>query len=749
MPDDVNFASPSESCLPTANSSAVVAPLVMPPSPSGVGARNLCLVTPDIVGPVRNGGIGTACEAIARTWSDAGHRVTVLFVSDQQIDDHAAKAWVARYAEIGIKFVFCPVSRQRLTNPAPLQLSYNAWMWLKTRQFDLIYFPEWKGLGHYTLAAKRSGMAFIRTQIIIGTHSPTLWHLEGNRQLPYIEALCADALERQSTEAADVVVSPSEYMLQWLQDAGWALPQKRLVIPNPLPAHAYGKPATTANRQVKEIVFFGRLETRKGLYVFLSALKNMEVKFFNGISVTFLGKGDNTVVNAIHSARIPGVNSWNILTDKDTIEATDYVSSPGRLAVLPSLCENASMAVAECIGRGAAFLAFDVGGTSDLLHPDDWASHLLPPTPSALTSALRNALLHGLPPPARPTTLPHAIEAMWRSLVDTYTEPKRIEVPRCDWPLVSIVLVTRNRPDTLLQALDGIRAQTWPNLEVILVDDGSTSPEALNIIESIREEFVDRDWKIINQENFYLGAARNAGWRCSSGEYIIFHDDDNISLPHLVETYVRCAQRAEADIVTAAMAIFEGDDLPDNGIEHAEEIFAPLGGVRSAGVFMNLYGDAHACIRRVALDRLGGFSEDYGIGHEDWELFARATINGMTVISVPEPLFWYRLSKNSMLRSSLSPEANLLRGGRPFIELLPPQYRAALAHALALSCTTMSMKFCPLESAPEAVSYETFRHPLSPHPASRCGRMSLAYYRLYGRPIIGPILTVIRRVFTG
>jgi hypothetical protein len=241
-----------------------------------------------------------------------------------------------------------------------------------------------------------------------------------------------------------------------------------------------------------------------------------------------------------------------------------------------------------------------------------------------------------------------------------------------------------------------------------------------------------------------LGAARNLGWRQSAGEYIIFHDDDNLSLPHLVETYVRAAQKSTADIVTAAMATFEGDDLPDSGIEYAEEIFAPLGGVLSAGVFMNLYGDAHACIRRDALERLGGFSEDHGVGHEDWELFARATIHGMKVLSVPEPLFWYRISKDSMLRTSRTPEANLLRSGRPFLQLLPVQYRAAMAHALALSYMATALQSWPGHANLE-VGDETTLHRLSPLATSRCGKMSLAYYRLFGRPLIGPLLSAIRR----
>ncbi len=122
---------------------------------------------------------------------------------------------------------------------------------------------------------------------------------------------------------------------------------------------------------------------------------------------------------------------------------------------------------------------------------------------------------------------------------------------------------------------------------------------------------------------------------------------------------------------------------PPGGVEAATEIFAPIGGVYATGAYANLYGDAHALFRRDALERLGGFSEDFGVGHEDWELLARATLSGMTVLAVPEPLFWYRISPDSMLRTRRDPDGDLLRGGRPFLELLPPQIRPVMAYAFA------------------------------------------------------------------
>lgn len=673
----------------------------VPAAASDAPPREICIATPDIVGPTRNGGIGTACAAIARIWAAAGHRVTILYVRGEFTEGEAIEASVARYAAEGIALVPCPPAPHHLTMPAPLQPAYDTFYWLRDRYFDLIYFPEWTGCGHYTLAARRLGVCFQDTGIIVGTHSPTLWHLEGNRRLHVnLDPLWADALERGAVAAADAVVSPSRYMLKWLGGAGWSLPEVCHVLPNPMPAHTRIAPARSAAPPIRELVFFGRLEARKGLLLFLAALRRLEPDLLARLSVTFLGKpgdaaGDS--LRAIAAARPTQVAGWQMLTDLDAAGAGRYVSGEGRLAVIPSLVENSPMTVLECLGLGIPFLAAEVGGIPELLCADDRARHLFSPTPTALARAISQAVVVGLGPARLAAELEtEAVDGAWRDVVATYAAlpaPRKATEERT--PRVSVVLVTRNRPQTLLQAIEGLRAQTWQNLEVVLVDDGSDQPEAIAALDALEADFASREWKMLRQGNRYLGAARNAGWRLASGDFVLFHDDDNISLPQLVATLMRAAERSGADIVTAAMAVFEGDAPPEGGITAAAEIFAPVGGVFAAGLFGNLYGDAHALFRRGSLERLGGFTEDFGVGHEDWELFARATLSGMVVAAVPEPLFWYRISPDSMLRLRRDPDADFMRSGRPFLDLLPPQLRPVLAYAMGRANATASVTPAP------------------------------------------------------
>ena len=98
-----------------------------------------------------------------------------------------------------------------------------------------------------------------------------------NKRLPEDRAtLEVGAFERRAVELADVVISPSEYMLAYLAQRGWILPRQRYVIPNlvqsEMPSSA-SSAVYSAQIAIAEFVFFGRIEERKGIRLFLKLSK--------------------------------------------------------------------------------------------------------------------------------------------------------------------------------------------------------------------------------------------------------------------------------------------------------------------------------------------------------------------------------------------------------------------------------------------------------------------------------------------
>jgi GT2 family glycosyltransferase len=77
-------------------------------------------------------------------------------------------------------------------------------------------------------------------------------------------------------------------------------------------------------------------------------------------------------------------------------------------------------------------------------------------------------------------------------------------------------------------------------------------------------------------------------------------------------------------------------------------------------------------VRRAAFHAVGGFTEDHGVTHEDWEFFAEAALAGLRFEIVPEALFWYRVGENSMIRTT-DAYRNHMRHIRPFKKRMPPQ----------------------------------------------------------------------------
>lgn len=246
-----------------------------------------------------------------------------------------------------------------------------------------------------------------------------------------------------------------------------------------------------------------------------------------------------------------------------------------------------------------------------------------------------------------------------------------------EYPLVSVCLTHFNRSHYLAQALASIRAQDYPYFEVILVDDASTEPEAIAYLESLSEEFQSKGWKIIrNSHNLFPGAARNLAVSQSNGDYLLFMDDDNYAKTNQISTFVRVAKYVGADMLTCAMDVFMGPHLPSDDVSPIHR-FLPLGAAASLGLYLNLFGDMNALIKKRAYIELGGLTEEREVGGEDWEFFSRAVLKGYHLETIPLALFWYRDTPSSITKTTHL-YANSLRGIKAYLDSVPTHLRSNL-----------------------------------------------------------------------
>jgi O-antigen biosynthesis protein len=654
----------------------------------------VCIVTADFPGLIKNGGIGTAYLNLARLLVEGGHDVTVLYSLGCYSEADPIDYWQREYMKERIKLIPLPPWQGiELKGSNAVRTSYRVYEWIKHKRFDIVHAHEWRGIGFYTALAKAQGLCLMKSVLCVGAHSPTLWHREGmNEPWADLDELEISHMERTTVERADILWSPSRHMIEWISEHGWKVPAVVEIRPNVLQMPAKDCNRKRSRREVNEVVFFGRIETRKGVELFCHAVDQLLASRTRPFKVTFLGKLGRVGLLGAEEYLARRTAAWRsggqVLSSFGRDAALEYLSRDGRLAVIPSTLDNSPYTVLECLAQNVPFVASRVGGVPELIHSCEHDRVLFDFKTESLSQQLQRAIEDG-GLPARASFDIAENNFQWKLW---HEEMRSLfpRVPRRGSPMVSVCLTHHERPRTLARALRSLIKQDYRNFEVVLVDDGSRSPKALRYLERIERVFNRRGWKLIRQPNRYLGAARNTAARAACGRYLLFMDDDNIAKPSEVSTLVRAAEASHADILTCFLDVFRGSGDPSPVNQQYRYPF--LGGDITLGLAANIFGDANALWRREGLESLGGFTEDFGIGCEDWELFSRAVLHGLRLEVVPEALVWYRQSGTGML-STTSAAANERRAFRAYSELLPNDLQgiARLAKQLILKARSADL----------------------------------------------------------
>lgn len=373
---------------------------------------SVCVVSNEVVGPFKNGGIGTSMTGLAEHLAGAGCRVTVLYTGGVWSPHVQLDRWQRRYAELGIEFVALSIEEMRSIG-GPVKdcgfgVPYLVYRYLTARRFDVVHFNDCGGEGNVCLSAKRLGLGFQDTLLVVALHSPSQWVLELNGTLPTSLLLSAyNYAERLSVKCADVVWSPSSYLVEWARGRGFELPTQTFVQQYSLPTQRLREkeqgpsdfPPVTYGRVAppREVVFFGRLEERKGLRLFCNAVQALRQEFADRkVTVTFLGKAEtcggvgSLEYIARHSA------GWEFpvqtLTDLGQPEALSYLLEGVRLAVMASPADNSPCTIYEALSWGIPFLASRVGGVPELVHEAHQERVLFECTTESLCRSLLDAL---------------------------------------------------------------------------------------------------------------------------------------------------------------------------------------------------------------------------------------------------------------------------------------------------------------------------------------------------------------------
>jgi glycosyltransferase involved in cell wall biosynthesis len=220
------------------------------------------------------------------------------------------------------------------------------------------------------------------------------------------------------------------------------------------------------------------------------------------------------------------------------------------------------------------------------------------------------------------------------------------DAPPVTEPIVSIIIPCYNSARWIAATLDSALAQTWPQKEIVLINDGSTDDSL-----AIARRFESRHVRIIDQPNRGAAAARNAGVRASRGEYVQFLDADDLLAPDKIAQQMPILQaRGPGTIASGAWARFQTDPLEAKFVSYPN--WRNLTGVEFLQIHYETGSMMHPAAwlaSRSLLERAGPWNESLTL-NDDGEYFGRVILAAAGIVFCPEARAYYR----SGLEASLS-----------------------------------------------------------------------------------------------
>ncbi|MFZ0384588.1 MAG: glycosyltransferase [Solirubrobacteraceae bacterium] len=524
---------------------------------------------------------------------------------------------------------------------------------------DLIEFPDYHGEAFVTLQAAEALDPFLaRTRVCVRVHTTSeicevldgwLRDDHASRALHAMERYCLARADRLIWQGGDVLGT-----YQRFYGAESLAPAVRVRYPYAGPtAGGQDDREFTASRPLR-ILYAGRLERRKGVHNLVRAVTGMER---SDLRVTLLGQDTQTApLGASMRQQLRLAIADDERLELHPARAHDAMAETIRdhdLVIVPSLWECWPYAALEALHLNRPVLATPVGGLAEIVAEGEsgWLAS------GTAAEAIEEALLTVLEQPERLQELIRSRGPALRAgalcasepILDAYRElaaaPPRWSSARrrspTRLPLVSAIVPYFHASRYVRDTIESLAAQTYPRMELVLVNDGSFDEDDW-IVAELAARF---PLTVVSQMNQGLGAARNFGVRQSQGRYFFPLDADNLAEPEFVARGVEILERrSQVAYVTSWSRYIDGDGRP---LASSDLGYEPLGNHAALNADTNVAGDAAAVLRRRVFD--AGFRYDEELtSFEDWHLYRELQRAGMFGVVIPQRLLRYRVRADSL-----------------------------------------------------------------------------------------------------
>jgi GT2 family glycosyltransferase/glycosyltransferase involved in cell wall biosynthesis len=610
----------------------------------------------------KSSGVGAFVTRWAKLLRDAGEDVTIIMTRCDWEPMSVDPQWRVRYQEWGI-------SLMELQSPPPLPTRWPEVPTMRIaeiaapvlRNFDIVYLQDWGNPGFHLLRERRYD-ADQGPVCVTVLHGPSEWELSSNAQYPELPGdLHLAYQERYAARHSDFVVSPSRYMAEYLGGLGWEFPGEVTVLGLPMTAPVDSGDAVVPPKLAK-IVYFGRIEERKGIRLFVRALELLAKDMTTQPEVVLLGSAKDAKLEAfaMRGLKQAGYRVTHI-ADMDSVGAMKYLHDHATetLCVAPSPCDNHPYSIVEAsLVPGLNLIVCRGGGVPEILNGAE--AQLAEPFPRELAAKIAECLKA----PLSTAQLAHydwrAANGRWLAFHQMALTAKNAragsEMPASK-PSVDVCTTYFQKAAYLGQFVEALEHQTEQDFHVIAVNDGSPDAESNRVFHENAERTKARGWEFFSQENAFVDAARNNAAARGKGDLILFVDSDDVPARNAVARMREAMVRSGDDALICASYLFASGQAPFD-LETGEATVPayatciPLG-MDLVGGIVNpaAFGGSMFMVRRSAFEAIGGFTEMRGAGHEDWELYVRLTLAGYKVDVLPELLQFYRQVEGGLART--------------------------------------------------------------------------------------------------
>lgn len=595
-------------------------------------------------------GPGARAFSIACAMSDEGHDVHLI---SESLAAHRARALAAGHGPQWTRVRDSrPAHRYFTDQHAYADRVYDTLQRLATNQpFDVVEFSSAAGEALTAVRAKRLLREFADTALVVrmgaefevvaGAQSEASLTLENSINsfardyvLVHADALLTDtppgdvASRHSPGERAPVEIAP--------------------FLPGPRGVPALRIPELGA---VLTIWHLGELTPQSGIETFLDAAR---IVLAHEPLARFIVAGDDTPSDPFGRSywesckrRLGGALREAVTFVGPLTDARNAVPMAGNQCVIATATADAAGGVVLAMAHGCAVLVREGSAAASFVEPQ--VSAIVVPADDA--SELATRLLDVIEKPQLAVTLsrggalrvaayyqpPQVADAMATVYASHIPWNSRAEIPvQAAHDLVSVVIPLFNQGHFLLEAIESVRAGGYPHVEIVVVDDGSTDPQTIEIFDKLTG--VTK----VRQANAGLSAARNAGIAAAAGRYVVPLDSDDLLSEGFLGAAVEALRRNPELCYVAGYLRYFG---------LLDYTHVPAGYVPHLSLVVNTHVRSTALFRREALISIGGYDIELP-AFEDWDVHVRLALAGYSSDILPLEGHRYRRHAESMTFSS-------------------------------------------------------------------------------------------------